>query len=83
MNFVEISSETGPLLLNLDHVTSVQVGNVPGATPVLLIGLRGIGETARIPCPDAGQVYDFLREQLRPTSFVLKKPAAVGFGARP
>ena len=82
MNFVEISSTTGPLLLNLDHVTSVQVGAATGAQPTLIIGLRNVTEPTVIPCPDAEEVYAFLREQLRPTSFVLKKPATVGFAAR-
>jgi hypothetical protein len=82
VNFVEISSATGPLLLNLDHVTSVQVGAATGAPQSLIIGLRGVTEPSVVPCPDAEQVYAFLREQLRPTSFVLKKPTKVGFAAQ-
>lgn len=73
MNFVEITSQGGPLILNLDNVTSVQVRDA-----ALVIGIRGSSEATVIQCEEAEQVYAFLREQLRPTSFVVKKPS-VGF----
>ncbi|MHA3772266.1 hypothetical protein ACXR0O_12095 [Verrucomicrobiota bacterium sgz303538] len=79
MNFVEIPSQNGPLLLNLDHVTSVQVQAASGSGKALVIGIRGTSEVQHIPCPEAEQVYDFLSDQLRPTSFVTKRSGPVGF----
>ena len=80
MNFVEIPSQNGPVLLNLEHITSLQVRSEGGASSIQL-GVRGTSELQNIPCAEAEQVYEFLREQLRPTSFLKKKPAAVGFAA--
>lgn len=82
MNFVEIPSEDGPLLLNLDHVTSVQVRNRSGGQ-ALAIGTRETTETQIIMCKEAQAVYEFLREQIRPTSFVSRKEGPIGFSARP
>ena len=79
MNFVEIPSQNGPLLLNLDHVTSVQVQTASGTGKSLVIGLHGTSEVQHIPCTEADQVYEFLSDQLRPTSFVTKRSGPVGF----
>jgi len=81
MNFVEIPSDSGPLFLNLDHVTSVQVRDHAG-NPALAVGFQGTTELQSIACKEAQTVYEFLREQIRPTSFVSKKESPVGFGKR-
>jgi hypothetical protein len=80
VNFVEIPSQNGPLLLNLDHITSLQV-RAGDEKACILLGVRGTSEIQEIPCVEAEQVYEFLRDQLRPTSFLKKTPAAVGFAA--
>ena len=53
VNFVEIPSQNGPLLLNLDHITSLQVrgGNESAA---ILLGVRGTSELQSIPCEESG-----------------------------
>ena len=81
MNFVEIPSDHGPLFLNLDHVTSVQVRS-QDAGPALALGLRGATEPQFIACKDAQAVYEFLREQVRPTSCVAQRESLVGFSSR-
>jgi hypothetical protein len=82
MNFVEIPSEDGPLLLNLDHVASVQVRHRSGG-PALAIGMREATETQIIMCKQAQEVYAFLSEQIRPISFVARKEGPIGFTSRP
>lgn len=81
MNFVEIPSEDGPLFLNLDHVSSVQVRS-HADIPALAIGYHGTTEIQSIPCKQAQAVYEFLREHFRPTSFVARKEGPVGFAIR-
>ncbi|RYD84516.1 MAG: hypothetical protein EOP84_05300 [Verrucomicrobiaceae bacterium] len=81
MNFVEIPTEDGPILLNLDHVASVQVRHRSGG-PALAIGMRDSTESQIIMCKEAQAVYEFLSEKIRPTSFVARKEGPIGFGSR-